>query len=316
MGKRSRISQLRRRKRLRRNIFRLLLRTLVWTGVAVLYYVGFALFFDTPLESRLKESTARIGAEYALLQGRYDSLNMVVESVVERDNSIFKALFDSTPYDFDSGYEQQKLVKYEYLLSLPIDELNLYYQEALSELESNTQQLTKGVGRLAQKLEVVGDDLRSIPSIQPIVNDQLTLLTASYGMRMHPFYKRLYSHQGVDYTIPERTRVFATADGVVKSVSLKNSTQGKQIVIDHGNGYETSYSHLALVDIPRYRRVKRGDIIGLSGNTGLSLTPHLHYEVRYNGTRVDPVHYFFGELSPLEYQRMLKIAQSGMQSFD
>ncbi|MFI3277945.1 MAG: M23 family metallopeptidase [Rikenellaceae bacterium] len=316
MGKRSRISQLRRRKRVRRNIFRLLLRALVWAGVAVLYYVGFSLFFDTPLESHIKESNLRLRAEYTRLHGRYDSLNMATQSVVERDNGIFKTLFDSTPYDFDSGYEQQKVATYEYLLSLSNEELAEYYNRSLSELEQNTQKLTKGVDRLSSKLSEMGDSLRSIPAIQPIVNDQLTLLTASYGMRMHPFYKRMYSHQGVDYTIPEGTRVFATADGVVKSVSLKNSTQGKQIVIDHGNGYETSYSHLALVDIPRYRRVKRGDIIGLSGNTGLSLTPHLHYEVRYNGTRVDPVHYFFGELTPLEYQRMLRIAQSGMQSFD
>ena len=140
-------------------------------------------------------------------------------------------------------------------------------------------------------------------------------LTASYGMRIHPFYRTLQSHQGVDYTVPEGSRVFATADGRVKEIATR-STAGRTIVIDHGNGYETSYSHLLAVNVRRGQEVRRGDIIGLSGNTGLSIAPHLHYEVRHNGMRVDPIHYFFMELSPVEYQRIIRIAQSGMQSFD
>ena len=133
---------------------------------------------------------------------------------------------------------------------------------------------------------------------------------------MHPFYRTLQSHQGVDYTIPEGSRIFATADGIVKEVKGKNSTSGITVVIDHRNGYTTSYSHLQSVKVKRGRRVQRGDIIALSGNSGLSLAPHLHYEVRYNGMRVDPIHYFFMELTPDEYQRIMRISQSGMHSFD
>ena len=143
-----------------------------------------------------------------------------------------------------------------------------------------------------------------------------TLLTASYSMRIHPFYKTLQSHQGVDYTIPEGSSVFATADGVVRDVATRNSTHGLTVVIDHGNGYETSYSHLSKTNVRRGQQVRRGDIIALSGDTGLSLSPHLHYEVRHNGMRVDPIHYFFMELSPTEYQRLIRIAQTGMQAFD
>ncbi|MBQ8916437.1 MAG: M23 family metallopeptidase, partial [Alistipes sp.] len=155
-----------------------------------------------------------------------------------------------------------------------------------------------------------------IPAIQPVNNKQLTLLTTSYGMRIHPFYKTLQSHQGVDYAIPEGTRVFATADGTVRDVSRRNSTSGQTVVIDHGNGYETSYSHLSKISVTKWQRVRRGDIIALSGDTGLSLAPHLHYEVRLKGVRVDPIHYFFMELKPSEYQRLMRIAQSGMQAFD
>jgi len=108
----------------------------------------------------------------------------------------------------------------------------------------------------------------------------------------------------------------ATADGTVREVAQRNSTSGQTVVIDHGNGYETSYNHLSKIDVRKGQQVRRGDIIALSGDTGLSLAPHLHYEVRYNGMRVDPIHYFFMELSPTEYQRLMRIAQSGMQSFD
>ena len=116
--------------------------------------------------------------------------------------------------------------------------------------------------------------------------------------------------------MPEGTAVFATADGVVKTLSEKNSTHGKAVVIDHGNGYETSYSHLLDIRVRKGDRVRRGDIIALSGNTGLSFAPHLHYEVIYNDMRVDPVHYFFMELTCEEYQRIIRIALSSMQSFD
>ena len=141
-------------------------------------------------------------------------------------------------------------------------------------------------------------------------------MTAGYGTILNPFYRTLKSHQGIDYTVAEGSSVFATADGVVKEISDKSSTLGKTIVIDHGNGYKTSYSHLLSVGVRRGQKVQRGDIIALSGNSGLSLAPHLHYEVRYNDLRIDPIHYFYMELSPVEYQRIIRIAQSGMQSFD
>ncbi len=134
-------------------------------------------------------------------------------------------------------------------------------------------------------------------------------------MRIHPFYKTLQAHQGVDYTIPEGSRVFATADGRVSDVMRRNSTQGLTVVIDHGDGYTTSYSHLSPATSPRGSRCAAATS-SPSRATPASRSPHLHYEVRHNGMRVDPIHYFFMELSPAEYQRIMRIAQSGMQSFD
>ena len=289
---------------------------LTWVGAAVVYFVLFSLLFDTPAEYELRHSTDRMKAEYEVLSARYDSLNMVVENVIARDRNIFGILFESTPYDFNSDYEQQRLSLHEKLLEKSKHQMLRDLTMQTNNLEERLAELELTYSTLHSNLDAVGDSRNNIPSIQPVINHQLTLLTAGYGMLMHPFYRTLQSHQGVDYSIPEGESVFATADGVVKEVLGKTSTSGITVVIDHGNGYSTSYSHLQKAKVKRRQKVRRGDIIALSGNSGLSISPHLHYEVRYEGVRVDPVHYFFMELTPEEYQKIIRIAQSGMQSFD
>ena len=292
------------------------LQMLAWFGAAVLYYFIFSLLFDTPAEYDLRHSTDRLKQEYDTLLKEYDSLSMVVENVVERDRNIFAIMFDSEPYDFDSEYNNQRVELHEALLAKGNREMSATLESSLGGLERKMELLEKSYSALDEELQMVGTKRNNIPSIQPVTNHELTLLTAAYGTIMHPFYRTLQSHQGVDYAVPEGTRIFATADGIVKEVKGKNSTSGITVVIDHRNGYTTSYSHLQSVKVKRGRRVQRGDIIALSGNSGLSLAPHLHYEVRYNGVRVDPIHYFFMELTPDEYQRIMRIAQTGMQSFD
>lgn len=292
------------------------LQVLAWFGAAVLYYVVFSLLFDTPAEYELRHSTDRLKREYKHLLAEYDSLSMVVDNVVERERNIFAIMFDSEPYDFDSEYNNQRVELHESLLTKSNHEMSETLHSSLNELERKMSQLETSYTELDDVLQQLGSQRNNIPSIQPVTNHELTLLTAAYGTLMHPFYRTLQEHQGVDYAIPEGTRIFATADGIVREVKGKNSTSGITVVIDHRNGYTTSYSHLQSVKVKRGRRVQRGDIIALSGNSGLSLAPHLHYEVRYNGVRVNPIHYFFMELTPDEYQRIMRIAQSGMQSFD
>ena len=308
--------KLRKRRRRRQRIIRTTVHLFVWIGVVVLYYIGFSIFFDTPVEYEMKHSTDRLRSEYEALTQRYDSLQLVLDNLRARDRSVFRILFESDPYDFDSEYEQQQSLTYEKIVDRSTRRLKRELRDRVAGMEQQLARLNASYLALQERIDSTGRDCDRIPSIQPVINKQLTLLTASYGMRIHPFYKTLQSHQGVDYTIPEGSRVFATADGVVRDVATRNSTHGLTVVIDHGNGYETSYSHLSKTNVRRGQSVRRGDIIALSGDTGLSLAPHLHYEVRYNGMRVDPIHYFFMELSPTEYQRLMRIAQSGMQSFD
>ena len=303
-------------RRPKNKITRFVTTLLTWVGAAVLYYIVFSLLFDTPAEYELRHSTDRMRAEYEVLSARYDSLNMVVGNIVERDRNIFGIVFESTPYDFDSDYKQQRLALHERLLGESKHRMLRDLTASTDELEEKLRQVESTYNTLQHNLDSLGGGCDHIPSIQPVINHQLTLLTAGYGMLMHPFYRTLQSHQGIDYTIPEGESIFATADGVVKDVLGKTSTSGITVVIDHGNGYTTSYSHLQKAKVKKREKVRRGDIIALSGNSGLSLSPHLHYEVRYEGVRVDPVHYFFMELTPDEYQKIMRISQSGMQSFD
>lgn len=302
--------------RVRRKVLRLVIHLLGWTGIAVLFYIGFSLFFDTPLEYRMKNETAQLNREYQRLEARYDSLETVLENVVERDRNVFRILFEAEPYDFDSGESIERWTSYEKLLNRSNKELNAELSSRVEALDRKIEELGHTYADMEDKLRVAGDLVNSIPSIQPVINKDLTLLTASFGLRIHPFYKTLTQHMGVDYTVPEGSRVFATADGRVKDVTARSTTSGITVVLSHGNGYETQYNHLSKLNVKKGDQVRRGDIIALSGNTGLSLAPHLHYEVRHNGMRVDPIHYFFMELSPSDYRRLMNIARSGMQSFD
>jgi murein DD-endopeptidase MepM/ murein hydrolase activator NlpD len=304
-------------KRIRkRRIIRLTIQLFAWAGVALLYYFGFSLLFDTPAEHRMRLSTDKLRNEYEALSQRYDSLEMILDNITARDQSVFRSLFEANPYDMESEQSQERLALYEQNITKSKRELAADLKNEIDVMQKKAADLEASWRRIKELGDGLGDKSRNIPSIQPVLNKQLTLLTAGYGTIMNPFYRTLRSHQGVDYAMAEGSSVFATADGTVREVSDKNSTMGKTIVIDHGNGYRTSYSHLLSTLVRRGQKVQRGDVIALSGNSGLSLAPHLHYEVRYNDLRVDPIHYFFMELSPDEYQRIVRIAQSGMQSFD
>lgn len=299
-----------------RVLFRVLVHLLAWSGIAVMYYFVFSFFFDTPAEHRLRNSTARLQQEYEALDSRFDSLTQILDNVQERDRNIFRILFESDPYDFEGLQRDDPWISYERLMGMTNRELAGEYFDKLGAYASSVDRLARTYDLVQDRMDVLGDEVDRIPAIQPVVNNNLTLLTASFGLRVHPFYRSLTPHGGVDYTVPEGTRVFATADGTVREVSTRSTGSGLTIVIDHGMGYETTYSHLSRSSVRKGDKVRRGDIIGRTGNTGLSLAPHLHYEVRHNGLRVNPIHYFFMELSPTDYQRIMRIARAGMQSFD
>ena len=289
---------------------------LLWIASITLFYVLLSIFVDMPAETELRNTNNKLNAEYNKMSERYEELTEVMDNVVARDENVFRKLFESNPYDLTIDDDEERIALHESLMDLDNDELLSELNNKLQSAENDKDALTRSYEDMMYAHETTSLSIDCIPAIQPVNNRQLTLLAAGKKPLINPFHRTMREHHGVDYLIPEGTAVFATADGTVQSLSEKNTTHGKAITIDHGNGYQTSYSHLLDIRVKRGDKVKRGDIIAMSGNSGLSFAPHLHYEVIFNGTRVDPVHYFFLELNAEEYQRIIRIALSSMQSFD
>lgn len=292
------------------------IRALTWIGMILIWSVIISFVVDMPNEANLRRTNTQKSEYHTRLIERYDSLYQVLENVASRDENVFRKLFESNPYDLNTGYNNERHILHRELIDMSDNELLDILDGYLVSADLKRKKLLTSYDDLSYAITTTELSDNCIPSIQPVNNKQLTLLAAGKKPLINPFHRTMREHHGVDYLVPEGTAVFATADGVVKSLSEKNSTHGKAITIDHGNGYETSYSHLLDIRVKKGAQVKRGDIIASSGNSGLSFVPHLHYEVIYRDTRVDPVHYFFMELSPEEYQRIIRIALSSMQSFD
>lgn len=304
-----------RHSRIRRIILRVLSDLAIFVVALGVTYLFYSLF-DTPPQRQQRIINRQLKHDYKALEGRYDTVLTVLDNVIERDRNVFKILFESEPYDFMDNSTDQRWENKQRLSKMSETELQIEFASRMEQFETNERNVLVMCEYINELVDSLGTKTNHIPAIQPIINKDLTLLTAPYGQLIHPFYKTLASHQGVDFAVPVGSRVFATADGKVSEVRTRPTSTGMYIIIDHGTGYETQYRHLSRIDVKEGQSVKRGDIIGLTGNTGLSLSPHLHYEVKYKGMRVDPIHYFFMELTPHDYQRIIKIAQTGMQSFD
>ena len=293
-----------------------IIKSLVWVAMITAWWLVLSLTIDMPAEYKLRHSTDDLRTEYEMMAERYDSLSLVLENVVRRDENVFRKLFESNPYDLSADSDKERVALYEELMDKSNAELSEILEERMQKISKMEHRAIEAHSDLKYAISSQSLSIDCVPAIQPVNNKQLTLLAAGKKPLINPFHRAMREHHGVDYLVPEGTAIFATADGTVKSLSEKNTSHGKAITISHGNGYETSYSHLLDIRVKKGQKVKRGDIIALSGNSGLSFVPHLHYEVIYNDTRVDPVHYFFLELNPEEYQRIIRIALSSMQSFD
>lgn len=305
-----------RRKKLKRKIISLLINLFVWMGVAVAYYVVFSIFFDTPIEYEIRKTNSTLTKQYDMLSEKFDTVNRVLENVELRDRNIYGMLFEANPYNASTKIDTSKWIEKERLLNMTNNALAELFLNKLSNVEKSTTKGTERFKQLETTMVSMGKNVNFIPAIQPIVNKDFTKLAASYGMRIQPFFKTVASHQGVDFAVPEDTRVYATADGTVRSVGQGATGEGLTINIDHGNKYITTYSHLSKALVNKGQQIRRGDIIAYSGNSGLSFLPHLHYAISHNGMRIDPINYFFYELTPHDNKQLFDIAQIAMQSLD
>lgn len=244
-----------------------------------------------------------------------DQSLVVLDEIQERDDKIYRSIFETDPYpkskrELGTGgnphkYDKYKTMDYGDVLEDIAKKIELLQKKIVAQSRSFDE-----VIKLVKKKEKM---LQAIPSIQPISNKDLTRLASGFGMRMHPIYKILKMHAGMDFTADIGTEIFATGDGVVEKAG-QMSGYGQIVIIDHGFGYKTRYAHVSAFNVKEGQKVKRGDVIAYVGNTGASVGPHLHYEVRKNGEAVNPVNYFFNDLSPEEYEEIVKISERPTQS--
>ncbi len=286
--------------------------------VAAVINITFSVFFDTPKEKGLKRENEQMLKHYNELNTRFDEITDVLENIQQRDRNIYRTIFEASPIPksiWDAGYGGVN--RYKELEERDNGEIVIASYKKIDNIENKLRIQSHSLYGLISLAEEKKDFLASIPAIQPISNRNLKRTASGWGWRIHPIYKIKKFHYGIDFTAPRGTKIHATGDGKVVEVSgYSRVGYGKKVVIEHGSGYKTLYAHLDGFNVRRGQKVKRGDVIGYVGNSGLSVAPHLHYEVIKNGKKVNPVHYFFKDLSPKEYEEMIIIASRSGQSFD
>ena len=282
--------------------------------IAILLNVVYSLFFDTPRERQIRRENEMLKQQYEQLSERKLMVDTVMQEVERIDRDIYRVIFETEPVE--PGEQQLSGLSYQKLWQLRDKDIVNASAEKLDSLLLHLEENQPAYDRLMIKGENRLEMLPSIPAIQPIENRDLTLVASGFGHRIHPIYKIPKMHTGIDFSAPVGTPVYATGGGVVQSVIRSERGLGNQIVIDHGFGYTTLYASMDELQVRRGERVQRGDQIGTVGDSGLSVAPHLHYEVHLDGEPMNPINYFFLELSPAEYEQLIVISLMSGQSFD
>ncbi len=299
---------------LRARVWRIVIYVAALVVIAVLLNVIYSLFFDTPRERQIRRENEMLLEQYEALSERKKMVDTVMQEVQQIDKDIYRVIFDTEPVQ--PAESQTTGLTYQNLLKIPEEEIVTSTAHKLDSMLRFSKRSQSKYDVLMIKGENHLEMLPVIPAIQPIENRDLTLIASGFGHRIHPIYKIRKMHQGIDFSAPVGTPVFATGDGVVKTVTRSARGLGNQIVIDHGFGYSSKYACMDEMNVRQGVRVKRGELIGTVGDTGLSVAPHLHYEVHLNGEAMNPINYFFLELSPGDYDRLIVISMMSGQSFD
>lgn len=286
--------------------------------VTALIIVAFAFrFLDSPKEKLLRLQYERSQQDLRLIAGRVREMDAKLRQLEKRDNEVYRTIFEATPIPDSARQKQIEKEKEVRLVSAMDDnELSASIFSSLNLINARISVQEKSYRDIENMVLNKEKLLASTPAIQPVANADLKRVASGFGNRIDPVYKTIKFHAGLDFTAPQGTPIYATAEGRVSLSGNSGNGFGNHVVIDHGFGYETLYGHMVRVKARLGQMVKRGEIIGWVGSTGKSTGPHLHYEVHKGGRPIDPIYFFYNDLSPEQYQQILKLAQSSNQSFD
>ena len=287
------------------------------TVVGLIMVIVFFQFFDSPKEKRLKSEIENLVLQYDILSKKMTQIDLVLDDIQHRDDNIYRVIFEADPIPSSirkAGFGGVN--RYKDIRNFSNAELVIEASKKADKLSKQLYIQSKSFDEVIDLAKNKADMLASIPAIQPIANKDLGRVASGYGYRIHPIYKTRKLHTGMDFTAPQGTPIYATGDGEIAKVRRSRRGYGNHVIVDHGYGYQTLYAHMTKYIVYRGQKVKRGEIIGYVGSTGTSVAPHLHYEVIKNKRKINPVNYYYNDLSPEEYYKMLEISSQNNQSFD
>jgi murein DD-endopeptidase MepM/ murein hydrolase activator NlpD len=285
--------------------------------IGLIMIVTFFQFFDSPKEKRLINEINHLVNQYEIVDNKMYKIELVLDDIQKRDDNIYRTIFEADP--IPTSIRKQGfggINRYKELEGYSNSKIMI---ETSTKIDQITKQLYLQSKSFDEIIDLTKDKLSmlaSIPAIQPVSNKNLKRMASGYGYRIHPIYKTRKMHAGMDFSAKTGTEIYATGNGTIKKVRRSKKGYGNYVEINHGYGYKTLYAHMSKFIVKQGQKVKRGELIGYVGNTGTSVAPHLHYEVIKNGKKIDPVNFYYNDLSTEEYSKMLEISSQNNQSFD
>ncbi len=300
----------------RQRALSILRRLFVGMGLGAGCFIVLLIIFGSPSEKELRKGNSQLLAQYNVLSHRLDGAMEVLQDIQQRDDNLYRVVFQADPVSSvirQAGYEGTN--RYEHLMNMPNADLVINTTQKVDMLRKQLYIQSRSFDDVVAMCKNHDKMLKCVPAIQPISNKDLRQTASGYGTRVDPIYGTLKFHAGMDFSAHPGTDVYATGDGTVVRVGWESGL-GNTIIIDHGFGYRTVYAHLRDFHTKVGKRVVRGEVIGGVGSTGKSTGPHLHYEVHVKGQIVNPVNYYFMDLSADDYDRMIRIAANHGKVFD
>ncbi len=277
----------------------------------ILVFLAFR-FIPSPQAKIAEAKYEKMKQNYDLLVSQAANLQQEMTSLEQRDNQVYRSIFEANPLpDSARAKLTEQQIELERVEAINDEELGSELAKTLNNIQARITYQYASYNEIENLIKNQGAKLASIPAIQPVSNRDLDRIASGFGMRIDPVYGTPKMHKGLDFTAPQGTPIYATGNGTIKLAGFTGDGYGNHVIINHGYGYETLYGHMVKVKVKAGQKVKRGEVIGWVGSTGKSTGPHCHYEVHINGQEVDPVYFFYNDLTPEQFDRILKIASTG-----
>ena len=274
-------------------------------------------FIGSPKERILQQQNEQLKDSYKQLKDRVTSIQQQMQELEKRDNDVYRAIFEANPIpDSARAKELADKLEIETVGKIKDHQLVASIAATLNNLSSRIAAQRKSYDEVNELVKNKEQLLSHTPAIQPVSNKDLNRIASGFGYRIDPVYKTTKFHAGLDFAAPQGTPIYATADGTVTTAGNTGNGYGNHVIINHGYGYETLYGHMVRVKTRNGQPVKRGEVIGWVGSTGKSTGPHCHYEVHKYGEKIDPIYFFYNDLTPEQFDLILKKAAASNQSFD